>query len=189
MFLLSFCLPPPPPLPSLRLFTQFRNARLVPAQRRWPNTPPSHTPGRSPRVKPIGPPRESPHLPSRLPTSARIRVLPLGLRHGHGSLSLPHPARAAHVLGRVKGIKQQCWEGNGRHVRDVLQSNVMMRCRGILKVDQGLHRTWISNAAGKKKNKIKKPLHEEIQATASYSRAFNLFSATTGRWSVIFSLV
>lgn len=37
--------------------------------------------------------------------------------------------------------------------------------------------------------KIKKPLHEEIQATASYSCAFILFSATTGRWSVIFSLV
>ncbi|CAF99195.1 unnamed protein product [Tetraodon nigroviridis] len=51
-------------LPETKLFTHFPNARLVPPQRRWPNTPPSHTPVRSLRVKPIGPPRESPHLPS-----------------------------------------------------------------------------------------------------------------------------
>lgn len=29
----------------------------------------------------------------------------------------------------------------------------MTRCWGILKVDQGLRRTWISNATGKKKEK------------------------------------
>lgn len=67
--------------------------------------PPSHTPVRSPRVNPIGPPRESTHLPSRPPTSARIRVLPLGLQHGHGSRSLLHPAGTTYVLGRAKGIK------------------------------------------------------------------------------------
>lgn len=68
---------------------------------------PSHTPVCSPRANPIGPPRESSHLPSRPPppTSARIRVLPLGLQHGRGSLSLLHPAGATYVLGRVKGIK------------------------------------------------------------------------------------
>lgn len=42
------------------IFSQFPNARLVPPQRRWPNTPPSHTPVSSPGVKPIDPPRESP---------------------------------------------------------------------------------------------------------------------------------
>lgn len=41
----------------------------------------------------------------------------------------------------------------------------------------------------KKEKKRKKPLYEEIQVTASCSCALILFSATTGRWSVIFLLV
>lgn len=43
--------------------------------------------------------------------------------------------------------------------------------------------------AKKKEKKRKKPLYEEIQVTASCSCALILFSATTGRWSVIFLLV
>lgn len=115
------CLPPPltPPLfQAVHTVPQCQVSSTTAEMAK--HTPLPSRPYAPPRVKPIGPPRESPRLPSRLPTSARIRVLPLGLGPGHGSPPLLHPARTASVSGRVKGIKQGGWGGNGGHVRDVL---------------------------------------------------------------------
>lgn len=61
----------------------------------------------------------------------------------------------ASVWGRVKGIKQRGWGGNGRHVRDVLSTNVMMRCWGILKVDQGVTQNLDLKCCRLKKKKKK----------------------------------
>lgn len=164
------------------LFTQFPSARLVPPQRTWPNTPPSHTPVCSPRVKPIGPAREWPHLPSRLPTSPWIRVLPLGLQHGHGSLSL---LRAACTASEATALRRQRLPCQGRSLNQC-DDEVLGHSEGGPGVTRNLD---LKRCRQKEKRKKKKPLHEEIQVTASCSCAFIMFSATTGRWSVIFLLV
>lgn len=106
-----------PPLLTPPLFQSIHAVpypRLFPPQRRWLNTPPPQSQTMRTHTHPEGErnrstAREPPHLPSRLPTSACFSILPLGLQHGHGSVSSSGPDNL------------MCWTGWGQTYNKIIR--------------------------------------------------------------------
>lgn len=108
-----FCLPPPPtPHPhwvTLHTVPQCQVSSTTADMAK-------HTPFPHARTLPEGEANRSSSrvAPSRLPTSAWIRVLPLGLQHGHGSLSLLRAACTASEGNQTIALRRQRLPCQGR---------------------------------------------------------------------------